>query len=144
MTNLLRNLACDATGAIAVEFALIGPALLMMILGVVQGGVALQQYNALRGVSADVARYAMVQYQTGNDLTNSQLRTYTRNYASGTPYLLDSERFEATVTDAATQRVTGATEKTLKVTYQMDSVLEYAKIEGPYVTYSRPIFLVND
>ncbi len=133
----------DENGAIAVEFALLAPIFLLLLVGVLQVGMAMQNYNALRGLSADVARYAMVQYQTGNELSNSQLETWAENQALGAPYLLDQNRINATITNAATQRVSGATELQVVVSYQLDSFLGFAGIEFPFVTYTRPVFLLD-
>lgn len=141
---LFSRVLCDDTGAVAVEFALLGPAFLVMLLGVLQVGIAMQNYNALRNISADVSRYAMVQYQTGNKLSNSQLETWAENHALGAPYLLDQNRVNAVISDAATQRVAGATELQIVVTYQIDSLLGFAGIDGPFITFTRPMFLLDD
>jgi len=142
--SLFPRIYRDEKGAIAVEFALLGPIFLLMFVGVLQVGLALQNYNALRGLSADVARYAMVQYQTGNEISNSQIETWALNHALGAPYLLDQNRVNAVVSTAGTQRVTGATELQLVVSYQIDSFLGFAGIEFPFVTYTRPIFLLDE
>ncbi len=141
MRRFLTRLRHDIGGVAAIEFALIGPAFIVMILGVLQVGMGMQGYNALRNLSADVARYSMVQYQTGNALSNSQIRAWARNHAQGSPYLLDPDRLEVTVADAPTQRVTGARELDITVTYQATSVLEFIDIEGPTMDFHRPIFL---
>jgi hypothetical protein len=83
------------------EFALVGPAFIVMLMGVLQVGIAMQNYNALRNVSADVARYAMIQYTTGNRLTNDQLNSYATTVAQSAPYLLNS-RIIVTIDDVAT------------------------------------------
>ena len=141
---LFQRLARDTSGSMVIEFALIGPAFLVMIFGVLQVGIGLQNYNALRNVSADVARYAMVQHQTGNELTASQIRTYALNTGQGAPYLLVGSKMNASVDVAGTQRVAGATEMEITVTYQVDSVLEFADINGPFISYTRPIFLLDN
>ena len=141
--NFLRRLRGDAQGAVAVEFALVGPAFIAMLLGVLQVGIGLQNYNALRNVSADVARHAMVQYSTGNRLSNSQLRSFTLSRARGAPYLLTGSRMSATVTTATTQRVAGATELRIQINYQIPTLFDSMGLEGPYITFTRPIFLTN-
>lgn len=138
---LAHRLKADARGAVAIEFALLGPAFIVMLLGVLQVGIGLQNYNALRNTSADVARYAMVQYSTGNRLSNSQLRSIALSTARRAPYLLQSERMSVTVTNAATQRVSGATELTLTINYRIPSLLSSMGLEGPLITYTRPVFL---
>ncbi|MGZ3196225.1 MAG: TadE/TadG family type IV pilus assembly protein [Croceibacterium sp.] len=143
MRALLFRIRRDKTGAAMVEFALLAPLTIVMMLGVMQLGIALQNYNAVRNVSADVARYAMVQYATGNTLTNDQLRNFALSSGRGAPYLLSSDRMSATVTNATTQRVTGATEKTLTINYQIPSLLDPMGLRGPYITYTRPVFLTT-
>ena len=142
MRNILHRLLKDTTGAAAIEFALLGPAFIVMMLGVLQVGMGLQSYNAMRNVAADVGRYAMVQYQTGNTITTSQLKTWTRNHARGTPYLLDDDRLTVTITEE-TSRVAGADELSIKIEYQLTSVLKFIKIDGPTIDYTRPVFLVQ-
>ncbi len=141
--SFFLRLKRDENGAAIVEFALLAPIFIFLLVGVLQVGMAMQNYNALRGVSADVARYAMVQYQTGNKLSNSQLETWAENHALGAPYLLDRNRINATITTASTQRVTGATELQVIMSYQLDSFLGFAGIKFPFVTYTRPVFLLN-
>lgn len=142
--QLFSRLRRDETGATAIEFALLSPALILMMIGVLQVGMAMQNYNALRGLSADVARYTMVQYQTGNTISNSQIENWAENHALGAPYLLHQDRVNAVVTTPGTQRVTGATELQLVISYQMDSFLGFAGIEFPFITYTRPIFLLDE
>lgn len=142
--TLFPRIRRDENGAAAIEFALLGPAFLLMLMGVLQVGMAMQNYNAMRSLSADVARYAMVQYQTGNELSNSQIETFAENHALGAPYLLDQNRINVDVTNASTQRVAGATELQVIVSYQVDSLLGFAGIEFPFITYTRPIFLLNE
>lgn len=134
----------DDTGAAAIEFALLAPALILMMVGVLQVGMAMQDYTAMRGLSADVARYTMVQYQTGNNISNSQIETWAENHALGAPYLLDQNRVNAVVSTPDDQRVDGATELQLVISYQMDSFLGFAGIEFPFITYTRPIFLLDE
>ncbi|MXO93124.1 hypothetical protein GRI62_05825 [Erythrobacter arachoides] len=126
-----------------VEFALLAPALLIMMFGVLQVGIALQNYNALRSLTADVSRYAMVQYQTGNNLSPSQLRAFARNQALGAPYLMTSDRLRVTVEEADTQRVAGAKEIEIALSYRIYSLLGFADIEAPTIDYQRAIFLVD-
>jgi hypothetical protein len=85
----------------------------------------------------------MVQYATGNTLTNDQLRNYALSSGAGAPYLLSSSQMSATVTNAATQRVTGVTEKTLTINYQVSGLFDALGLHGPYITFTRPVFLTT-
>ena len=82
MRKVFAALRRDEQAATAVEFALIGPAFLTMFFGVMQVGIGMQQYNALRSVSAETARYAVINYQRSNLLTAIQLQDYAANAAS--------------------------------------------------------------
>ncbi|MFZ9396345.1 MAG: TadE/TadG family type IV pilus assembly protein [Erythrobacter sp.] len=144
LNNLLRRLRADQAGAVAVEFGLLAIAMFTMLLGVLQVGIGMQNYNAIRSASADVARYTMVQYETGNKLELSQIRSYALAAGQNAPYMLDFARLDATVETAATQRVAGATELTLEMTYTVPIIIGFLGIQEPQITYTRPIFLLED
>jgi Flp pilus assembly protein TadG len=141
--RLSRRLGASSGGSTSVEFALLAPAFIAMLLGVLQVGIGMQNYNALRGLSADVARYAMVKQAAGNPQTNDQLQTYTAQAGSAAPYLLQTDDLDATVVDAAPQRIVGVKELTLTVTYQIPTLFSAMGLKGPHITYSRPIFLTQ-
>lgn len=142
MRKLISCLRQNQTGSVAVEFALVGPLLIGMLMGVLQIGVGMQNYNALRGISADVARYSVINYQTANRLTTSQLQDYANSVASNAPYGLVRNRFTATIQAAATQRVTGATEYTITLNYDVPTMLSIIGIGEIPLSYSRPIFVI--
>lgn len=142
MRALLLRLLRRREGSVVVEFALIGPVMIAMMLGVLQFGIGMQNYNALRAVSGDVARYAVINYQTSNKLTNAQLQDYARAVAIKRPYGLMNSRLQVNVIDAPTQRVTGATEKTMSVTYDIPTMLSFIGVNDIPLSYSRPIFVI--
>jgi Flp pilus assembly protein TadG len=143
LSRFLVRLRDDTSGAAILEFALLGPAFIAMLLGVLQVGMGLQSYNAMRTLSADVARYAMIQYSTGNRLNNEQLRGYAVAIGQSAPYMLNGDHLSATVTTASTQRVTGATELKLLINYEIPTLFDSMGVTGPTVTYARPIFLTE-
>jgi Flp pilus assembly protein TadG len=134
----------DEVGTMTIEFALIGPTLIAMFMGILQFGIGMQNYNALRGISSDVARYAVVSYQTKNKLTPNQLEDYANAIAPRAPYGLVYDNFESEVTRAATQRVSGATEYTLTLNYRLISLVGFIGLEDIPLSYSRPIFVLED
>jgi len=141
--RLFQRLAPDNTGTTLVEFALISPLLIVLLGGVLQVGLMLQNYNAVRHVSADVSRYAMVQFATSNNkLTNDDLTNYATSVAQSAPYLLNGT-MAIRIADEATPAVTGLTEKTLTITYQIPSVLSTMGLSGPVITYTQPLFLTT-
>ena len=143
MRQLLSRLRKNETGAAVVEFALLAPMFMVMFFGILQVGLGMQSYNAMRNVSADVARYSMVQYQTGNKLSTSQIRTWARNHAQGAPYLLDGDRLGVTITEEGTSRVDGAKEFTIEVRYKITSIIPYVDDYAPTLDFERPVFLLD-
>ena len=142
MKKLLDMLYQDRSGSVMIEFALIGPTMIAMLFGVLQMGLAMQNYNALRGISADAARYAVVNYQSLNELNDTQIEAYARNLAVNAPYGLIAANIDVSLTTPGTQRVAGATEKSLNLSYRIPSVLTIIGIGNIPISYSRPIFLI--
>lgn len=146
-TLLSRALRRDQAGSVAMEFALIGPAMLTMLLGVLQIGIGMQNYNALRSVSAEVARYAVVNAQdaaaqsnmTLRD-TNDELEAYAQEIATDSPYGLQANKLTVTVTSVPT-RVDGASERSIQLQYNIPSVLGIIGIDSIPITYTRPFFI---
>lgn len=136
--SLLRR---DQSGSVAVEFALIGPAFLALFFGVVQIGSGMQNYNALRGVSAEVARHAVITRQKGAAVTTTALQNYAVTKATAAPYGLNSTRFTAVVTQPAT-RVAGATEYSIALTYNVPSFLGFIGVDSIPLTYTQPVFVI--
>ena len=140
MIRVLQRLRRDRRGSTIIEFAILAPAIVTLFLGVLQVGMWMQSYNALRSVAADAGRYTAVQYQKANNIDNIAMATWARNRAIN-HYLFKSGDVSTDVTDAANQQITGVTEKTLTVTYKFKSVMSIIGIEDQNVSYSRPIFV---
>jgi Flp pilus assembly protein TadG len=143
MLQRLKQLRASTDGSVIVEFALLAPLLIGMFMGVLQVGIGMQNYNALRGASADVARYAVINYQTNNRLTTSQLQDYANGVATQAPYGLTRSRFTVTINTATTQRVTGAVEYTMTMRYTVPTMLSLLGVSEIPLTYARPIFVVE-
>ncbi|HQV02683.1 MULTISPECIES: TadE/TadG family type IV pilus assembly protein [unclassified Novosphingobium] len=142
MLRRLKALRERTDGSVIVEVALLAPLLIGMFMGVLQIGIGMQNYNALRGASADVARYAVINYQTSNRLTTSQLQDYANGVATQAPYGLTRSRLTVTIATASTQRVTGAVEYTMTMRYNVPTMLSLLGVSEIPITYSRPIFVI--
>lgn len=143
MKKLVARLLPDQTASAAVEFALIGPIFLGMFLGVMQVGIGMQNYNALRSISADTARWAVTNYQAGDQKTAIQMQQKATDLAAAAPYGLEvSPRFTVFVSSPSAQRVAGATEFRITVTYQVRTLLSVIGIGEIPLTYTRPIFVI--
>ena len=139
----MASLKDDRRGTAIVEFGLLGGFFIALLVGVLQIGLALQAYNAMRSVSADVARYATVQYQTDNTISNEQIEDFAIARATRAPYLMNSQDVTITAVNAADQRVAGAREITLTVEYQVPTIMGLFNWVSPILTFSRPIFVIT-
>lgn len=143
MKRFLTSLLHDEQAATAVEFALIGPAFLTMFFGIIQVGIGMQQYNALRSISADAARYAVINYQKSNLITAIQIQDYADNAAKSAPYGLEKSRFTAFVSNPVNQRVAGATEYQIRLSYRVRTALSIIGMADIPISYTRPIFVLT-
>lgn len=139
----LRQFIRAKDGSAIVEFAMLAPTICALLLGTLQMGIMMHSYNALRGISSDVERYAVVNYQTKNKLSNDQLTAYARSVAINAPYNLQGPDLSVAVATPANQRVDGATELTLTTTYSVRSVLRIVGMGDIPMTFSRSIFLLS-
>jgi len=143
ITRFLCNLRDDNSGATVIEFAILAPAIIGMMLGVLQVGLSMQAQNALRGVASDTARYAVIEYMKKNEVTNATIKDQAEAIGEGAPYLLQ-DSFTATVIDATTQRANGTFEKTLTLTYTPPNVLPLFQFVSQELEFERPIFLIDE
>lgn len=140
--RILRKLWRECGGSTIVEFALLAPVLLTLLLGVIQIGIGMQEYNALRSVAGDVARYAVVNYQANNRISTADLTTYATQIAKASPYNLPAQGLQVTITTPET-RVVGTTELSFTIRAQVNNIIEFVDFNDYYISYSRPIFLIN-
>ena len=143
MTAFLHKLKEDRRGATIVEFALLIPVIFGSFLGVLQVGLGMQAYNALRNVSADTSRYAVIEYQKENKITKSAIETQAMTIATAMPYAMERNRFTANVTQPETQRVSGAIEYQIVTSYSVRSVLSFMGIADIPISFTRPIFVLD-
>lgn len=136
----LARLKRDRSGIAAIEFGILAPAIITLLLGVVQVGMWMQSYNALRSLAADTGRYVAVQYQKGESTSNIDMATWAHVHGAES-YLFTSAQLTTDVTDAPVQQVSGVSEKTLTLTYNFPSFLQIVGIEDFPVTFTRPIFV---
>lgn len=140
----ISRLARNEDGAVIIEFALIGPVFIAMLLGVVQIGIGMQSYNAIRNVASDVSRDVMIEYLTKNKLTANQIKQTALATSVSAPYLLDGDSLEVEVTEPDTQRVDGAVEFEFSIKYEIPSVLNFMGFDAPTIEHVRPIFVINE
>lgn len=84
----LDRIGSDRRGSVLVEFALLAPVIIALLIGVVQVGLHVQNSNAVRNLASDGARMATVAYQRGNQLTAEQIGIMIRSEGVGGKYNL--------------------------------------------------------
>ena len=139
---MVRSLRDNETGATIVEFGLLLPVILGSFLGVLQGGIGMMTYNSLRNLSAETSRFALVQYQNSNGLAEAEIESDGK--ARAADHGLAPSRFSISVTKPTTQRIDGAIELEITTTYRATSVLPFFGIQDFPVSFTRPIFLIDD
>lgn len=139
-----RTFHANNSGSVAVEFALLAPIFFAMLLGVLQIGIGMQNYNAVRNVASDVSREVMIEYLTSNEMSADQIEQTALATAISAPYLLDSDNLTIEVQEASTQRIDGAHEFELEITYEIWSILTFMGFDAPTIDHERPIFVIDE
>ena len=134
----------DCTGSALIEFAILCPSIVVMLLGVLQVGLAMQNYNALRSVSADVARYAVVNYQTKVDPNSQTINNFALSRATLAPYGLSPSRLNITLTDVTTTDMVGVKQKSMTMIYAIPSFMSIIGMDDIPITYTRQLYLVSN
>lgn len=137
----LDRIGSDRRGSVLVEFALLAPVIIALLIGVVQVGLHVQNSNAVRNLASDGARMATVAYQRGNQLTAEQIGIMIRSEGVGGKYNLDTDRLEINVTQP-TSRIGGVREMRIQITYDPPNFLSFAGVSALRLSYERPVFLL--
>ena len=139
----LRRLAANERGASAIEFALLAPVFLGLFMGVVEVGLYMQNYNAVRSLASDASRFAAVEYQKNNSLTEDALEASIQAMGVGLPYNLINTQLTVTVTEVTPARVNGAREFDLDIDYALPDIIGGTTLDNFTVSYSRPLFVLS-
>ena len=139
----LRRLTASERGASAVEFALLAPVFISLMLGVVEVGLYMQNYNAVRSLAGDAARFAAVEYQKNNVVTEEALEANIKAMGLAAPYSLMDSQLTVTVTEVSPARVNGAREFDLDIDYALPDIIGGTTIDNFTVSYSRPLFVLD-
>lgn len=139
----IRSLFGDRRAASAVEFALLAPVFFALLFGVVAVGVYMQNYNAIRSLANDAARFAAVEYQKNNKISAATMEDNIKAQGLAAPYFLSQARLGVTVTEVNPSRVNGAREFDMDISYNLPDIVGGIAIDNIKLTYSRPIFVLN-
>lgn len=130
-------------GVAAVEFALAAPLLMLMLFGVIQIAFVMQAYNSMRGVSGAISRYTVVQYMTGNKLSDSQIETALIARAIKDPYRLDGENLNATAVTDALGGMTGVKKIDITLDYSVPRLIPLVPVSAFNMQVERSIYVYD-
>ena len=132
----------DNRGSALIEFAILAPALIGMMMGILYIGVQMLSYNAIRAVSSDIARYTLVEYQKLHKVTASNIRSQAIAIAVNPPYGLDTNNLSVVVTTPVTD-ISGTIKFTARITYTPYNPVKFLGVGGPVMVETRS-FYVDD
>ena len=133
----------SSRAASAVEFALLAPVFFGLLFGVMQIGIYMQNYNAVRSLASDAARFATVEYQKNNKVSATTIRDNITSMGVSAPYFLHASQLTVTVTEVTPSSVSGSRQFNLNLTYALPSLLGGIKIDALTLTHSRPMFVLK-
>jgi len=126
-----------------VEFALLAPFFLGLLFGVIEIGVYMQNYNAIRSLASDAARFAAVEYQKKNQISETTIADNVEAMGIGAPYFLNADQLEIDVTPVTPSSVNGARQFALTITYERPQLVGGISLDALTLTYSRPVFVLQ-
>lgn len=123
MKPLFSQLLRDERGVNSIEFAVLGPFFLILLLGTFGVGDYMQKNNAIRSAAADASRQVVIAYQRDNTLNEDEVVAIVRGIAVNAPYLLDTDALSITAVSAPSSRVGGTIEFELEIDYLLRDVV---------------------
>ena len=138
--HLPKRLIRDNRGAAIIEFGILAPILLAMLMGVLLVGMYMQSYNSLRAVSADISRFTVVQYQRDNELKAAQISLIARSIANRPQYQLENQHLDIDVAKVDSF-ISGADKYTMTMKYTPPNVVGLLGLEPPQITRVQSIIV---
>ena len=138
----MHKILKDEDGATIVEFGLLLPVILGSFLGVLQAGIGMLTYNSLRNLTAETSRATLVAYQSNDIMTLTEVEDDGKGRAGS--HGLAPDRFTIEVTKPTEQRTEGALELQITTSYSATSVLPFFGISDVPISFTRPIFLIDE
>lgn len=140
--HVLKRILRNERGASVIEFALLAPVFIALMMGVVEVGLYMQNYNAVRSLGSDAARFAAVEYQKNNKISETTLEENIRSMAIASPYQLVDSRLTVEVDEVTPSPVDGARQFNLTLTYNLPDIVGGTSIDNIALNYSRQIFVL--
>jgi hypothetical protein len=136
------RLSKDRNGSSAVEFALLAPVFIALMMGVVEVGIYMQNFNAVRSLATESSRFAAVEYQKNNKMTVPTLETNIRSMAVQSPYNLSDDRLHVDIEEVTPSPIDGARQFNITLTYDLPDIVGGTSIDNISIDYSRQVFVL--
>jgi hypothetical protein len=137
-----NRLARNQRGGAAIEFALLAPVFIALMMGVVEVGVYMQNYSAVRSLATDASRFTAVEYQKNNKISDSTLEDNIRSLAIASPYNLVDSRLSVDVDEVSPSPIDGARQFSLTLTYALPDIVGGTSIDNISIDYTRQLFVL--
>jgi len=138
---IVRQIAPATRGVAAVEFALAAPLALLLLFGVIQIGFVMQAYSSLRSVAGTVSRYTVVQYMTGNQLSDNQIATVAVAQAIDNPYNLDGSQLDVTAVTDTVSGITGVKKINMTIDYVVPVIMPLIPRDSFNMQFEKSIYV---
>lgn len=125
------------------EFALLAPVFIGLLMGVLEVGLYMQNYNAVHTLATDASRFVAVEYQKNNALTTGTMEDDIVNMGTGGAYNLSSDRLTADVQEVTPSPVDGAREFTLTLSYRLPPIAGSIALNAFTISDTRTIFVLS-
>ncbi|MDF8331862.1 TadE/TadG family type IV pilus assembly protein [Novosphingobium cyanobacteriorum] len=140
LPHAMRRLIGCRAGSTAIEFAALGPIFVLLMLFVFQFATALQAYSSMVGAAADLQRTVTTSDQSGNTPTTTTIQNQAIAAATSKPYYLKAANLAVTVSTPSTQRISGAKEYAVTMTYSVP-VMAMPSMKSFKFSFKRSVFV---
>lgn len=132
----------EKSGAAVIEFALVAPVFIALMMGVVEVGLYMQNYNAVHSLATDATRFATVEYQKNNKIDTTTMENNIGSLGVESPYNLNPNYLHVAVTPVTPSAVNGALQFNLTIDYDLPDLIGGTSIDNITISYSRQIFVL--
>jgi Flp pilus assembly protein TadG len=137
-----RSLVRSQRGGAAIEFALLAPVFIALMMGVVEVGIYMQNYSAVRTLATDASRFAAVEYQKNNKVSEATLESNIHSMGIASPYNLIDSRLAVDVSEVSPSPIDGARQFTLTIGYDLPDLVGGTSIDNVTIHYTRQLFVL--
>ena len=138
--NPFAGILSDNRGSALIEFAILAPALIGMMMGILYVGLQMMSYNSLRSISSDIARYTLVEYQKDIKITRQNIQDKAIAIAVNAPYGLDANDLTIVVTKPDSD-ISGTSKFNVAITYTPYNPVGFLGIDDPSMVESRSFYV---